>query len=74
VSGTGVTAYTITGPTSRGVTGTAEIDGAPGTYIVDVADNGEPGRGADTFKLTLSSGYTAGGLLAGDNIPVAQAM
>lgn len=65
--GTGVTSYAVTGPTSRRITGTAEINGAAGTYVVDVADNGEPGR-ADTFAITLSNGYTAGGTLGGGNI------
>jgi hypothetical protein len=67
VKGTGVTAYVVTGPTSRHIEGTCEINGAPGTYMVDVADNGEPGR-TDDFKITLSTGYTAGGKLAGGNI------
>lgn len=67
VKGTSVTGYTITGPTSRRITGTAEINGVPGTYTVDVSDNGEPGR-ADTFMITLSDGYTAGGTLQGGNI------
>jgi len=35
--------------------------------MVDVADNGEPGRD-DTFSLKLSNGYTASGKLAGGNI------
>ncbi len=65
--GTGVTAYTVTGPTSRHIEGTADIDGTPGTYSVDVADNGEPGR-ADTFAIRLSNGYTAAGNLRGGNI------
>lgn len=68
VKGTGVTAYVVTGPTSRHIEGTCEINGVPGTYMVDVADNGEPGRGADDFRLTLSTGYTAAGKLAGGNI------
>ncbi len=68
VKGTGVTAYVVTGPTSRHIEGTCEINGAPGTYTVDVADNGEPGRGTDDFTITLSNGYTAGGKLAGGNI------
>jgi hypothetical protein len=68
VKGTGVTAYTVTGPTSRQILGTCEINGAPGTYKVDVEDNGEPGRGTDVFTITLSNGYTAGGTLAGGNI------
>jgi hypothetical protein len=39
----------------------------PGSYDIDVADNGEPGRG-DTFTITLSNGYTARGTLGGGNI------
>jgi len=35
---------------------------------VDIADNGEPGRDTDTFTLTLSTGYSAGGVLNGGNI------
>ena len=67
VKGLSVTAYVITGPTTRHIEGTAEINGLPGTYAVDVTDNGEPGR-RDLFRLTLSTGYTAGGALAGGNI------
>ena len=68
VKGTGVTAYDVSGPTERHVEGTAEINGASGTYSVDVADNGEPSRGADTFSIRLSTGYSAAGKLAGGNI------
>jgi hypothetical protein len=68
VKGTGVTSYTNIGPTSRHIEGTCEINGTPGRYLVDVADNGEPGR-SDTFKITLFPGeYTAAGMLAGGNI------
>jgi len=67
VKGTGVTAYSVTGPTSRHIEGTCEIDGAAGTYQVDVSDNGEPGRD-DTFTISLSSGYYASGTLVGGNI------
>jgi hypothetical protein len=66
--GTGVTAYAITGPTSRHIEGNAEVNGQSGfTYTVDVDDQGEPGR-SDTFAITLSNGYSAGGTLAGGNI------
>ena len=68
VKGTGVTAYAVTGPTTRHIEGTADIDGKPGKYAVDIADNGEPGRNTDTFTLTLSTGYGASGLLNGGNI------
>lgn len=69
VKGTGVTAYGpgTTGPTSRQIDGTAEWTGGSGTYHVEVADNGEPGRD-DTFQLALSNGYSAGGTLEGGNI------
>src|SRR5437870_9193998 len=39
VKGTGVTAYTVTSPTTRHIAGSAEIDGRSGfTYQVDVSD------------------------------------
>lgn len=69
VKGTGVTAYVVTGPTSRHIEGTAEVNGIAGyTYSVDVADNGEPGIGVDTFAINVSNGYTASGTLSGGNI------
>lgn len=70
VHGTGVTAYTVgsAGPASRHIEGTAEVNHQSGfTYMIDVSDNGEPGRN-DTFDIQLSNGYTAGGLLSGGNI------
>lgn len=54
--------------TSRRFQGAAEINGVPGfTYRIEVADNGEPGR-ADTLRIELSNGYSAGGPVAGGNI------
>ena len=35
--------------------------------MIDVADNGEPGRN-DTFDIQLSNGYMAGGFQSGGNI------
>ena len=69
VKGTGVTSYEVTGPTSRRIKGTAEVDGVGGfTYTVDVTDAGEPGRD-DMFSIALSrNGYLASGKLAGGNI------
>jgi len=67
VKGTGVTEYTKLDDVTRRIKGTADINGSPGTYQVDVADNGEPGRN-DTFSLELSNGYKASGNLAGGNI------
>jgi hypothetical protein len=66
--GTDVTAYEVTGPTSRRIRGTCEINGNPGTYDVHINDVDEPGRGADTFEITFSSGETATGVLSGGNI------
>ena len=70
VHGTGVTAYTVgsTGPNSRHIEGTAEVNHQRGfTYMVDVVSNGEPGRN-DTFDIQLSNGYMAGGFQSGGNI------
>jgi len=72
VKGTGVTAYTVGATaTTRHIEGTDEIGGFQGRYAVDAADNGEPGRGVDTFDINLSN-YQAGGLLAGGNIQLHQ--
>jgi hypothetical protein len=74
VKATSITAY---GPgrtaTSRHFTGSAAINGVDGyTYVVDVADNGEPGKDTDIFSITLSNNgrvmYQAGGTLSGGNI------
>jgi hypothetical protein len=68
VKGTGVTAYMVTGATSRRIEGTAEVNGRPGgRYAVDVDDRGEPGT-ADMFTLALNEVPVAGGILEGGNI------
>jgi len=67
VKGKGVTSYSVLSTSTRRIEGLAEINGQPGTYIVEVTDNGEPGR-YDTFKIVLSNGYSAFGLLGGGNI------
>ena len=68
VKGLSVMVYVVTGPNSRHIEGTAEVNGVPATYRVNVSDEAEPGRGRDTFALNLSNGYTAGGALQGGNI------
>ena len=68
VKGTGVTGYGgAPDATTRWIEGSAEIDGQPGSYRVEVADEGEPGR-ADRFHLHLSNGYDATGVLNGGNL------
>jgi hypothetical protein len=74
VNATSITVYRP-GPTatSRHFTGSAAVDGVDGYgYSVDLADNGEPGKDADTFSISLSSNgrvvYQAGGTLEGGNI------
>jgi hypothetical protein len=70
VKGTGVSMYTVTGATTRHVEGTADVNKQAGSYYyADVADNGEPGAGADTFQLRISNGYSVPKtLLSGGNI------
>lgn len=63
-----VTNYVIVNATTRQISGTASIDGVSGfTFTVTVSDAGEPGT-ADTFAISLSSGYAASGTLQGGNI------
>jgi hypothetical protein len=64
VKSTGVTGYSVLTSVGRQINFNVTIDGEPGTAIVKVYDNGEPGRD-DVFQIQLSSGYTAGGDLGG---------
>ena len=51
--------------------GTARIDGSGSfQYRIDVDDNGEPGRGRDTYHIQLSNGYDSGVQTQGGNIQV----
>jgi hypothetical protein len=53
------------------VVGTATVNGAPGFgFNVDVCDNGEPGKDADTFSIVMSDAYTASGTLGGGNVQI----
>ena len=64
-----ITAYDGTGSTTRRFSGDATVNGAAGyTFTVIASDVAEPGRGADTFSISLSNGYRASGTLAGGNI------
>jgi hypothetical protein len=68
VKATGIDLYEQgAAPTSRRFAGPAEANGLSDRYEIEVADNGEPGRG-DSFRLKLDSGYSAMGTLAGGNI------
>ncbi len=49
----------------RIITYDVEINGLPGTAVVEACDRGEPGRN-DDFSIRLSTGYSAGGSLGGD--------
>jgi hypothetical protein len=68
VKGTGVTAYVVTGSTTRHIEGTCEVNGQFCTYLADVTDGGEPGAGTDRLKLTLSNGERAEAFLSGGNL------
>ena len=55
--------------TTRTFKGLATVNGASDTATITVMDGGEPGRGVDTFRISLaSSDYVASGTLAGGNI------
>ncbi|MBI1886257.1 MAG: VCBS repeat-containing protein [Chloroflexi bacterium] len=55
------------------IRGTAALNGVPGQpFTITVVDNGEPGAGTDSFRISLT-GYGAGGVLEGGNIQVLRA-
>jgi hypothetical protein len=64
VKSTELTAYTALTPIGRQLNFNVTMDGQPGTAIVQLYDNGEPGRN-DTFSIQLSNGYSASGDLGG---------
>jgi hypothetical protein len=62
------TTFAVSGNTAS-FGGTCTTSGAPCTFTVNVADNGEPGRN-DTFDITVNAGPAEGGKLRGGNIQV----
>jgi hypothetical protein len=70
VKSTAITSVVVTGPCAQ-IRGTAKVNGA-GSFGFEVraCDMGEPGQDSDTFSITMSDGYTAGGTLGGGNIQI----
>jgi hypothetical protein len=50
--------------------GHAQVDGSPQTYQIRVADNAEPGAGADRFSIVTTGGYSVAGTLTQGDIQV----
>ncbi|HJR60788.1 MAG TPA: post-COAP-1 domain-containing protein [Vicinamibacterales bacterium] len=71
VKSTAVTSVTPTSDNCVQILGMATVNGTPGVgFDVDVCDNLEPGKDADTFSIVMSDGYTAMGTLAGGNVQI----
>jgi hypothetical protein len=72
VKSTAVTSVTITGAGNCAqILGTATVNNTPGVgFQVDVCDNEEPGKDADTFSIVMFDGYKAGGKLGGGNVQI----
>jgi hypothetical protein len=72
VKSTAVTSVTLTGAGNCAqILGTATVNGTGAVgFQVDVCDNGEPGKNADTFSIVMGDGYTAGGTLGGGNVQI----
>jgi hypothetical protein len=64
VKSTSTTGYVVLTENRRRISYNVTIDGVPGTAVVEVEDNGEPGRD-DWFQIQLSNGYFASGDLGG---------
>ncbi len=70
VQSTAVTAVVVSGNCAQ-IVGSATVNGTPGFgFDVNVCDNGEPGKDADTFAIVMSDGYTASGTLGGGNVQI----
>jgi hypothetical protein len=70
VKSTAFTSMTVTGNCAR-ILGTATVNNSapPGIgFQVDVCDNNEPGKDADTFSIIMGDGYSAAGTLGGGNV------
>ena len=63
-----ITAISCSGNVAT-VKGNGGNNGMPVTFTIEVTDNGEPGN-SDTFKITLSDGYTRSGTLKRGNLQV----
>jgi hypothetical protein len=66
---TDVTALVISGNAAT-VFGHATVNGVATTYRIDAVDNGEPGKGVDTFSIQTGTGYSRSGVLTGGNVQV----
>ena len=68
VKSTAITSVVVTGNCAK-IRGTATVNGTGSFgFEVDVCDNGEPGKDADTFGIVMSDGYMASGTLGGGNV------
>ena len=70
VKSTTITAVIVNDNCAR-ILGTATVNGSGAFgFDVTVCDNGEPGKDVDTFTISMSDGYSAGGTLRGGNIQI----
>lgn len=67
IKATSITLVAISG-THATILGSAEVNGTPTDFRVEVDDLGEPGR-SDTFRI-VAGAYSAGGTLNGGNIQI----
>jgi hypothetical protein len=72
VKSTAVTSVTLTeGGRCARILGDAKVNNTPDVgFQVDVCDNEEPGKDADTFSIVMFDGYKAGGKLGGGNVQI----
>jgi hypothetical protein len=70
VKSTAITSVMISGNCAQ-IFGRARVNGTGDFgFQVGVCDIDEPGKDTDTFTITMSDGYTAGGTLQGGNIQI----
>jgi hypothetical protein len=65
-----VTAFVQVSPTEVKFFGNATINGTATTYEIDARDLADSGSGSDTFTVSTSAGYSAGGTLTAGNVQI----
>ena len=67
---TSIEVYEWSGPRSRHIEGTCEIDGTASLFALDLADNGEPGKNRDVFQLMVAGVTYGPATLNGGNLEI----
>jgi hypothetical protein len=60
----------VTNGNEATIYGNATHDGVATTYVINVKDVADPGKGEDTFSIQTVSGYSRSGMLTAGDVQV----